>query len=284
MSTEEGDIRSDIVWSRLEHRTIQCNSTHSIHIVIGSDAFPQAREKSPRCATTDQEGVVYRLHFVISLVPFVLSAIIPCSNCCSRSVRTRMMYGICYMIHDTWHCVHTHMVYDVMRALIWFMVYGIKCCVCTLIWYMVSKCRFLVCCSHYIYVHMYLCMYVRLYVCMFVCMYVFTSVCMHICVYVCMHVRMFLCICKPRQGESAWCAMIDQEGVVYICCLFYHHIPVQGDSSLVSHPCVSFSSLFLLNDIYILYIIIYRSAPALSETWCFRRRLDCQCCPTHACY
>jgi len=34
---------------------------HSIHMVIGSDAFAQDRGKAPRCATTDQEGVVYLL-------------------------------------------------------------------------------------------------------------------------------------------------------------------------------------------------------------------------------
>ena len=34
---------------------------HSIQMVIGSDAFAQDRGKVPRCATTDQEGVVYLL-------------------------------------------------------------------------------------------------------------------------------------------------------------------------------------------------------------------------------
>ena len=39
---------------------------HSIHMVIGSDAFPQDRRKAPRCATTDQEGVVYLLPLPLS--------------------------------------------------------------------------------------------------------------------------------------------------------------------------------------------------------------------------
>ena len=158
---------------------------HSIHMVIGCDALPQDRGKVPKCATTNQEGVVYCLQSVLSLVPFVLSAI-TCSSCCSRSVRIRMMYGTCYMIHDTWHCVYTHMVYDVMRALIRFMVYGIWRAVGTLIWYMVKQVPCY--CPHYIYVCTCVPMYVRT--------HVFTYVCMNVCVYVCdTYVNVCVCSC-----------------------------------------------------------------------------------------
>jgi len=74
-----------------------------------------------------------------------------------------------------------------------------------------------------------------LYVCICIC------ICMYVCMHICMHVRMFVCICKPRQGESAWCAMIDQEGVEYLLPLLLPSHPSPGDFN----PCLSSLRLFL---------------------------------------
>ena len=43
---------------------------HSIHMVIGSDAFAQDKGKAPICATTDQEGVVYLLAASSTVTPW----------------------------------------------------------------------------------------------------------------------------------------------------------------------------------------------------------------------
>ena len=87
----------------------------SIHMVIGCDALAQDRGKGPKRATTDQEGVVYRLHLsYLSLHSYFLRSSAPVVA--PSPVRTRMIYGICYTIHNTWHCVHAHMVYDVMNG------------------------------------------------------------------------------------------------------------------------------------------------------------------------
>jgi hypothetical protein len=69
MPAQEGGIGSDIA-SLITNRTRTSDHSmqqYSIQMVIGSDAFPQYRGKAPRCATTDQEGVVYRLHPVVAI-------------------------------------------------------------------------------------------------------------------------------------------------------------------------------------------------------------------------
>ena len=136
-----------------------------------------------------------------------------------RPVRTRIMYDICFMIHNTWHCVYTHMVYDVMCALIWFMLYGIWRAVCTLmiygicymtlcvhlygVWYIVKHAPCYICmcvCTH---TYMYSCLHAYMYVCMYVCMYVRMYVYVYVCMFVCIYVCMFVCLyVSANQGRG----------------------------------------------------------------------------------
>ena len=117
-------------------------------------------------------------------------------------------------------------------------------------------------------------MYTRVHECMHACMYVCTYVCMHIC----MHVRMFL------QTKTGGKLMMRHDrsrgGSMSVASPSITSWSRGIASSLVSHPCLRlllFSLLFSST-----YIYRYRSPPALSDTWCFRHRLDCQCCPTLA--
>jgi hypothetical protein len=106
-----------------------------------------------------------------------------------------------------------------------------------------------------------------LHICTYVPMHVCTSVCMHVCmyvrIYVCMHaymcVRMYECsyVSMYLQTKTGGKRMMRHDrsrgGSIYLLPLLPSH-PGPG-CFLVSHPCVSFSSLFLLNDIY--YILLY---------------------------
>ena len=153
-------------------------------------------------------------------------------------------------------------------------VWYVCLCVCIHIWRMVygeaSALLHIHVCTHaYMYTRVHVCMHACTYVCMFVCIYVCTFVCLYVC--------MFVCIYKLRQGESSWCATIDQEGVIYLLPLLPSH-PGLGEFFFGLPPLRPL--LFSTSPLYIIYI--RRSAPALSDTWCFRRRLDYQYRPTLA--
>ena len=147
-------------------------------------------------------------------------------------------------------------------------------CVCVFVyiygvWYMVKQAP----CCIFMYVRMHICIHVYMYVCMHVRMFV----CLYAYMYARSYVCMFVCIYKLRQGESSWCATIDQEGVIYLLPLLPSH-PGLGGFFFGLPPLRPL--LFSTSPLYIIYI--RRSAPALSDTWCFRRRLDYQYGPTLA--
>ena len=100
-------------------------------------------------------------------------------------------------------------------------------------------------CMHIrMHVHMYVCTYLRLYACMYVYLYAYMYVCMHVCIYVCMFACLYVSANQDR-GKAHDAPRPIKRGQ-YISCLFYRHTLVHGEFSLVSHPCVTFSSLFLL--------------------------------------
>ena len=142
------------------------------------------------------------------------------------------MYICTYVCMYVWMCVCMCVyVCDVCDTCICVFVYIYG------VWYMVKQAPCYIC----MYVRMHIGMYTRVHECMHACMYVYTSVRMFVCIYVCM----FVCFYKPRQGESSWCATIDQEGVVCLLPLLASH-PDPGVLLLLWSPtpvCVSFSSL-----------------------------------------
>ena len=145
-------------------------------------------------------------------------------------------------------------------------------------WVCVDVCTCMYVCMHacmdaYTYACSYVCMYVRINVCMHACMYVCMHICTYVCMYAClyaykcMHVRMFVCICKPKQGESAWCATADQEGVVYLLPLLSSHPGPRGVFLGLPPLCLllfSFSPIRIYTWIYIGLL-----PPWLSYTWFF---------------
>ena len=132
-------------------------------------------------------------------------------------------------------------------------------CVCMHVW--MHVCMF-VC----IYVCMFICMYVRIYVCMHACMYI----CMHICTYVCMYAYMYACshVCMYLQTKTGGKRMMRHDrsrgGSIYLLPLLPSH-PGPGGFFL-SLPPLRLLLFSISPQRYILYIIIYRSAPALSDT------------------
>ena len=93
---------------------------HSIQMVIGSDAFAQDRGKVPRCATTDQEGVVY-------LLPLLPSQLGPGDfNLCLSSLRFFLFY-----LHIS--CVHVYIffcpaLYQMLSAVDVASLWDCRCC------------------------------------------------------------------------------------------------------------------------------------------------------------